>query len=60
MFDFFGIKYNKINLSVGKNRNKETTQITKKDYMEAEQFFKIIPERLFEKINEKYSLRNYF
>ena len=58
MFNFFNIKYDDIETNVDKNENKRKTILSKENYQEAYNFLKYVPEDLYLRIKNNYSLKD--
>jgi len=57
LFRFFGIEHGDIELRAERNRNKVPTEITERDLQEARELLDRIPEWVFERIGDRYGIR---
>ncbi|MFX1282159.1 MAG: sulfotransferase domain-containing protein [Promethearchaeota archaeon] len=59
MFKILGITFKQLKLSVDRNINIEPTILSAQDLKDAKQFVDTIPDWVFDRIGDKYSLRSY-
>ena len=57
MFNKFGITFRDLSLDVERNKNVRPTNLTKKDMMEAKGFIDAHSDEIFDRIGDKYSLK---
>jgi hypothetical protein len=57
IFSFFNIEYSQLMINVNRNANRVPTEISKQNYLQAKQFLEYLPDYVFDRIQDIYSMK---